>query len=415
MKISSLRGVVFALGLAFVAACAHQQAPETAHSGASAAPITILISIDGFRPDYLERGQTPTLSHLAAGGAFAAIRPAFPSITFPNHYTLVTGVRPDRHGVVNNRMEDPARPGVSFTLSDRVVGADPIWWAGANPIWVSAERQGVRTGTMFWPGSDYELAGVRPTRWRAFDQTLTDFARVDTLLGWLDLPAAERPSLYTLYFDIVDTAGHRFGPDAYETTAAAAQVDSALARLVAGLEARSVAANLIIVSDHGMAAISDDRLIDLDAMMPAGAGRVVWDGPLAGVEPVNGADISALVGVHPHGECVRKQDAAARFGYGAHVRVPAIICLAEVGWRYRSAQIPPYRTPSLGAHGYDPNAPEMAALFIAHGPAFRRGVHLPTFNNVSVYPLLAHVAGVTPEANEGNLADTAAALAAQAP
>lgn len=410
MKISMLRSALFALSVAFVAACAHRDAPEAAHSGASGAPVTILISIDGFRPDYLERGQTPTLSHLAAEGVSAAIRPAFPSITFPNHYTLVTGQRPDRHGVVNNRMEDPARPGVTFTLSDRVVGADPIWWAGANPIWVTAERQGVRTGTMFWPGSDYELAGVRPTRWRAFDQTLTDFARVDTLLGWLDLPAAERPSLFTLYFDIVDTAGHRFGPDAYETNAAAAQVDAALARLLAGLEARGVAANLVIVSDHGMAGISDDRLIDLDAMMPAGAGRVVWDGPLAGVEPINGADITGLLGAHAHGECLRKQDAAQRWGFGANVRVPAIICLAEIGWRYRSAQIPPYRTPSLGAHGYDPRAPEMAALFIANGPAFRSGVQLPAFDNVSVYPLLARLAGVTPEVNEGNLADTAAAL-----
>jgi len=388
----------------FLAACAHSDVPAR-----SVEPITILISIDGFRPDYLDRGQTPTLSHLAAHGAHAKMRPAFPSITFPNHYTLVTGVRPDTHGVVNNRMEDPERPGVSFTLADRVVAADPIWWRGAAPLWVIAARQGVRSATMFWPGSDYELEGVRPAYWRAFDQTLTDFARVDTLLGWLDAPEAERARFFTLYFDIVDTAGHRFGPDAYETMAAAAQVDAALTRLLAGLEARGQAANLVIVSDHGMAEISDARLIDLDAMMPAGAGRVVWDGPLAGVEPVNGADISQLVGVHPNGECLRKQDAAQRWGFGANVRVPAVICLAAVGWRYRSAQIPPYRTPSLGAHGYDPAAPEMAALFIANGPAFRAGIELETFDSVSVYPLLADLIGVQPAAHEGDLADTAPA------
>jgi len=401
----------FALAaLVFLAACAHAAAPER-----TGEPITILISIDGFRPDYLDRGQTPTLSQLAAQGAHAKMRAAFPSITFPNHYTLVTGVRPDTHGVVNNRMEDPERPGITFTLSDRAVAADPIWWRGAPPLWVTAARQGVRSATMFWPGSDYELEGVRPAFWRSFDQTLTDFARVDTLLGWLDAPEGERARFYTLYFDIVDTAGHRFGPDAYETIAAAAQVDAAMARLLAGLEARGVAANLVIVSDHGMAEISDERLIDLDAMMAPGSGRVVWDGPLAGVQPIDGADISQLAGVHPHGECLRKEDAATRWGFGAHVRVPAVICLAEVGWRYRSAQIPPYRTPSLGAHGYDPAAPEMASLFIAYGPAFRAGVELPAFDSVSVYPLLADLIGVEPAANEGDLAATAPARVAHAP
>ncbi|HRO03900.1 MAG TPA: alkaline phosphatase family protein, partial [Terricaulis sp.] len=146
-----------------------------------------------------------------------------------------------------------------------------------------------------------------------------------------------------------------------------------------------------------------------------GSGRVVWDGPLAGVQPIDGADISHLAGVHQHGECLRKEDAATRWGFGAHVRVPAVICLAEVGWRYRSAQIPPYRTPSLGAHGYDPAAPEMASLFIAYGPAFRAGVELPAFDSVSVYPLLADLIGVEPAANEGDLAATAPARAAHAP
>jgi predicted AlkP superfamily pyrophosphatase or phosphodiesterase len=410
MKISGLRFGLAAMLAFWTASCAHSAAPESA----SAAPITVLISIDGFRPDYLERGQTPTLSRLAAEGAQASMRPAFPSITFPNHYTLVTGVRPDSHGVVNNRMEEAARPGAVFTLSDRTVASDPIWWSGATPIWVTAQQQGVLTGTMFWPGSDYELDGVRPARWRAFDQTLTDFARVDQLLSWLDGPDAERPRLFTLYFDIVDTAGHRFGPDAFEVNAAAAQVDAALARLLAGFEARGIAANLVIVSDHGMADISDERLIDLDAMMPQGAGRVVWDGPLAGIEPAPGreTELDALLTAHPHGECLRKNDAASRYGFGAHPRVPAVICLAETGWRYRSVQIPPYRTPSLGAHGYDPADPEMASIFIAHGPAFRAGTVLPTFDNVSVYPLLAHLIGIVPEAHEGKLADTAPALLA---
>jgi hypothetical protein len=219
---------LFALGLA---ACAHSGAQAPATPRVEGPPITILISLDGFRPDYLDRGETPTLTRLANEGVRASMRPSFPSVTFPNHYTLVTGLRPGRHGVINNRMEDPERPGVVFTLPDRAVAADPIWWRDGAPIWVTAENQGVRTGTMFWPGSDYELHGRRPSRWRTFDQSLPGFARVDILLSWLDLPAAERPSFYTLYFDLVDTAGHRYGPDALETNAAAADRRLERARL----------------------------------------------------------------------------------------------------------------------------------------------------------------------------------------
>jgi predicted AlkP superfamily pyrophosphatase or phosphodiesterase len=361
----------------------------------------------------LNRGETPTLSRLAETGVLAEVRPSFPSLTFPNHYSLVTGLRPDRHGVVNNRMEDPLRPGVVFTLSDRVVGADPIWWEGGTPIWITAERQGVRSATMFWPGSDYELQGMRPYRWRAFDQSLPDFARVDVLLAWLDEP--EPASFYTLYFDIVDTAGHRNGPDAPETTSAAAQVDAALARLLAGLATRGLEerVNFVIVADHGMAEVADDRFIELDAVVSAEMARVVWDGPLAGVEPLAGREAEveqALLGVHPHGECWRKSEMPARFHFGTHRRIPAIVCLAEIGWRYRSAQMRAYPGQTRGAHGYDPAAPEMAALFIAHGPAFEEGVRLDTFDNVSIYPLIAHLIGVEPEENDGALSDTAPAL-----
>jgi predicted AlkP superfamily pyrophosphatase or phosphodiesterase len=390
-------------------------APGAAQTAAGSQDVTILISIDGFRPDYLDRHATPALSRLAADGARASMRPSFPSVTFPNHYALITGLRPDRNGMINNRMEDPARPGIVFTLSDRAVAGDPIWWNDGVPLWVSAERQHIITGTMFWPGSDYEIGGVRPSRYRAFDQYVTGFARTDILLSWLDLAPAERPRFFTLYFDIVDTAGHRYGPDAVETTAAAAEVDAAIGRLIDGLNARGYSgrANLIVVSDHGMTNVSSGRVIELDAGAPAAAAHVVWDGPFAGLTPLAGHQSeveSALLGRHGHGECWRKGEMPARFHYGAHRRVPAIVCLADLGWVYHSTQLPAYNGSPNGNHGYDPAAPDMAAIFIANGPAFRHGVTLPAFDNVSVYPLLAHVIGVTPEANDGALADTAAAL-----
>jgi predicted AlkP superfamily pyrophosphatase or phosphodiesterase len=408
-----LRSFAFVL-CATLAACA--SAPSHDAPQAAVEEITILVGIDGFRADYLDRGDTPVLAALAAGGVRAAMRPSFPSVTFPNHYTLVTGLTPDHHGVINNRMEDPARPGVVFTLSDRAVANDPIWWSDAAPIWVTAEQQGVRTGTMFWPGSEYEIRGARPSQYRVFDQSLPSFARVDVLLSWLDLPAEQRPRLFTLYFDLVDTAGHRYGPNTLETDAAAAEVDAAMARLLEGLRARGYEGrvNLVVVADHGMAPQAPDAIIDLDARINAQQARVVFDGQFVGINPLAGHEAEAeraLLGRGEHGECWRKSELPARFDFGTHRRVPAIICMADLGWRYRSLQLTQYGGTSLGAHGYDPSAPEMAALFIANGPAFGHGVTLPTFDNVSVYPLLAHLAGVTPEQNQGHLTDFNGALA----
>jgi predicted AlkP superfamily pyrophosphatase or phosphodiesterase len=396
---------------ALLSACSTLPAATPQASGRT---YTILLSIDGFRPDYLDRGQTPTLSRLAADGVRGAMRPSFPSITFPNHYTLVTGLRPDKHGVIYNRMEDPAHPGVVFALNAPAITSQSYWWEDATPIWVTAENQNVRTGTMFWPGSDAAIHGVRPSRYRLFDQSLTGFARVDQVLSWMDLPETERPTLYTLYFDIVDTSGHRYGPDSPDTTASAAEVDAAMARLVAGLEARGLRnrVNLVITADHGMSSMPENQNIDLDVMAAAGALRVVWDGPFAGIEaqPGRDGDLDAVVGRREHGECWRKANLPARFQYGTHRRIPAIICVADRGWRYRTASIPAYAGPAAGNHGFDIADPEMEAIFIANGPAFRRGVTLPTFDNVSVYPLIAQLAGVRPEANDGDIADVAAAL-----
>jgi predicted AlkP superfamily pyrophosphatase or phosphodiesterase len=375
----------------------------------------ILISIDGFHPDYLDRGLTPTLSALAAAGVRAqAMRPSFPVNTFPNHYTMVTGLRPDRHGLTDNTMFDEARPGVKFSMGARDQVMDRFWWDGGVPIWVTAEQQGVKAATMFWPGSEAAVRGVRPSLWHAYDEDLPAFDRVDRLLGWLDLPPAERPLFMTLYFEAVDTLGHYDGPDGPELNEAVRTVDLSLARLVAGLTARGLLdqVNLVIVSDHGMAPTSPERLIVLDEQYPAGAFRWITLGSMAGLIPADAEAESLLVGRHDHYECWRKGEMPARLNYGSHPRIPPVMCLADTGWtltsRERQAARPMAR--SGGAHGYDPHDPAMQALFVAHGPAFRPGVVLAPFDNVSVYPLLARLLAVTPAPNDGDPADTAAAL-----
>lgn len=369
-------------------------------------PVTILISIDGFRPDYLDRGVTPNLSRLAAGGVTAPMHPSFPSKTFPNHWTLVTGLYPDHHGITANKMEDTARPKEVFTMATD----DPFWWGAAEPIWVDAEKAGIRSGTEFWPGSNVAIGGVktaerhsrieggtRPSDWAQFNQVITGEQRVNTVLDWLRRPAAIRPKLVTLYFDTVDSAGHDYGPTDRRTTDAAAAVDKLIGMLTDGLVALDQPANLVIVSDHGMAQTSGKRAIPLGKFLRAGSYHLVEAGPYMSLTPLPGHEATvekALLGKHEHFECWRKADIPARFHYGTNPRIPAILCLAETGWQIGDKDIDPEQ--EGGNHGYDNMSDDMTALFIANGPAFRPA-KLPAFTNVDVYPLLRNLIGLPPK------------------
>ena len=399
------RRFLLLLCIVFVAGCA---SPAAKHE--SAADPVILISIDGFRADYLERGLTPTLSTLAAGGVHAdALKPAFPTLTFPNHYTIVTGLYPDHHGIVNNRMIDPAT-GNTFVYKDADTIADAAWWGG-EPLWVSVEKQGRHAATMFWPGSDVAIDGVRPSLWVHFDGKLTPDQRVDRLLGWTDLAGDARPSFYTLYLEQVDHAGHDDGPDSAAVNAAMRDIDAALARLVDGLKARGLfdRANIVIVSDHGMTSTAPDRQIFLDDLVDLDEAGFVTGGILAGMNPKPaeaGAVEHAILAPHEHMQCWRKSAVPARLRYGTNPRVPALLCLADDGWIITTHEDAAKRKHfSLGEHGYDNDDPNMRALFVAHGPAFKAGLRVPEFDNVDVYPLLAYLLAIRPAPNDGHFDD----------
>jgi len=383
----------------------HAQAPvapaETAKAADRAA--TILISIDGFAADYLDRGITPTLSALAARGASAPMTPSFPTKTFPNHYTLVTGLRPDHHGIVSNNMLDPRRPEVTFSLGNASQSLDPFWWDEAEPLWVTAERAGVRTATMFWPGSEVAIRGQRPSDWQRFDQNVTNRQRVETVLDWLRRPRDVRPAFVTLYFDTVDTAGHRFGPDSAEVNAAIAEVDAQIGYLVEGLAQMGRRANIVVVSDHGMRAIDEARVIQLDTLVDPGLYRLIDGGPFASIEPAAGTDRivhEALLGAHDRMDCWQREDIPARLAYGTNPRVGEIFCLAEPGWSIVSGTP---RTPIAGGtHGWDNGDPKMQSLFIAAGPDIAPNEAFVRLDNVDVYPLLAALVGVDPLAHDGD-------------
>jgi predicted AlkP superfamily pyrophosphatase or phosphodiesterase len=380
----------------------------------AAAPVTILVGIDGFRWDYLDRGVTPTLSRLAAEGVRARqMRPGFPSSTYPNFYTLVTGKRPDHNGVVANIMEDPDLPGRVFSMANRAEVMDGVWWQEAEPIWVTARRQGRASASIFWPGSESRIRGVRPDYWLPFEQSVSSAARVNLLLSWLGLPGAERPDFAALYFDIVDSNGHSGGPQSDLLSQALVEVDAAMGRLMDGLTARGLTANVIVVSDHGMTAISADRVLFLDDIVDVSAIQAMVAGAYAVITPKGpnaAAAEAALLQARPHLQCWRKADIPARLDYGRNPRVGPILCLADLGWQVamRADFNPAYATG--GAHGYDPGEPDMAGVFIANGPAFAKGMTLEQIDNVDVYPLLAALLGVTPQPNQGSLAATAAGL-----
>ncbi len=378
-------------------------------------PLTVLISVDGFRADYLQRGITPNLARLAKEGVRAErMQPAFPSLTFPNHYTLVTGQRPDRNGIVDNVMRDPARPGQTFRLSARDIIGDRFWWDQATPIWVTAEQAGIRTATMFWPGSEVDIQGVRPRDWKVFDQSLPPEARTDQVLAWLGRPVDERPAFVTLYFDDVDTAGHNYGPDSPQVNKAIVRIDAQIGRLADTLHKRGLTANMVVVADHGMASIGPERVDYLDDWAAAESFETQTLGAMAGIIPKPGREAEVLKGLtapHPHASCWAKADIPARLHYGTNPRIPPIICLAQTGWLLETHTAVARRAVSAGgSHGFDPASAEMGAMFVATGPAFRKGVTLPSFENVDVYPLLALLIGVKPLAGEGTLRDLEPAL-----
>jgi predicted AlkP superfamily pyrophosphatase or phosphodiesterase len=410
------RWMILVLALLLDAGASTSQA---APAEASAKPaLTILISLDGFRPDYLDRGNTPALSALAAGGVRGAMRPSFPALTYPNHYALVTGKRPDHNGMVNNTLEAAEIPGVSFSMSNHEAVGDERWWDQAKPIWVSAEQQGVHAGILFWPGSEAAIDGVRPSHWQVYDETLTYDDRIDTVLAWID---AKNPplGLATLYFDATDTEGHHYGPDSPEVNAAAARVDAAIARLVTGLKARGLyeTTNIVVVADHGMAPQPLSGLVEVSTLVDPAKARFVSTGSIVGVRALPGFEAevaAAMLKPHPHLTCWEKAKIPARYGYGTNPRVPPIVCLAERGWYFVTASALAKRWKEHprdgGAHGYDPFDPAMQAVFVAHGPAFKSGVVLPVFDNVDVYPLLTRLIGVKGDKGDGSLKPLKAAL-----
>ena len=403
---------IAALLLSLVAFACGSRAPALPPDQA----IVILISIDGWRWDYLDRFNPPVLSKMAAAGVRAdGLIPQFPSKTFPNHYTVVTGLRVGNHGIVSNTMLDPVIPG-RFSLSNREVQADTRWWGG-EPIWNTVESQGRVAAAMFWPGSETPVGGGQATYWMPFDNDMPNGDRVNKILEWLRLPDGKRPSFLTLYFSDVDNAGHNFGPDAAEVRAAALAIDQQVGDLVAGVRQIGLAdrVHYVVISDHGMSAVSPDRVILLDNYLDVEAHEVVDMGPLLSLAPKDG-DVEKLYrsikDKHPHLHVYRNTELPAEYHLAGHPRIPPVVGVVDEGWLVSSERLvtrwqEPGRGPPGGEHAYDPRtSPSMQGLFIAQGPRLASGLRVQPFENIHLYEFMCAVLGLTPAKNDGDPAVT---------
>lgn len=377
-------------------------------------PTVILISLDGFRYDYLEKYKPKNLNYLARNGVRARwMIPSFPSKTFPNHYTVATGLYPENHGIIENNIYDKEFDAV-FGLSKREEVQNGRWWLG-EPIWVTAEKQGQKAGAFFFPGTEAKIKGVRPTFWKEYDGKIPNEERVDTILSWLDLPIAERPTICTLYFSDVDDAGHGFSPDSIETKNAVQTVDAMIGRLMDGLKARKVfgQVNLIIVSDHGMATVNQNNAIILDELFDVSlAERILWTGEIVQIFPKDGKEdeiYKTLKSKLRHAKIYRKSEIPKRFHYSDSPRIAPLIISSHEGWmlisdrkRFETMKARDDFNRLRGAHGYDNELKSMRATFIAYGNAFRKRTVIAPFQNIHIYNVMTKILGLTPAKNDGN-------------
>ncbi|KAG0622142.1 hypothetical protein M758_3G074900 [Ceratodon purpureus] len=379
-------------------------------------PMVILISSDGFRWGYQHKAPTPNIDRLRVNGTEAetGMIPVYPSLTFPNHYSIVTGLYPAWHGVIGNYFSDPdPNSSEKFNMQNH----NPKWWLG-EPIWETVVKSGLSAATYFWPGSE-----VLKGPWKCPEEFCAHYngsvpfeSRVDSVLGFVDLPAEVRPRLITLYFEEPDEEGHVYGPDAPQITEQVVRVDAMIGKLMDGLEERGVLEDvtIIMVGDHGMVGNCPDKVIyleDLEPWIKVPADWVDSYYPVFSIRPSPGVDVGSVFrniteglasGKVKNAEFVKmylKEDLPARLHFSGSDRIQPIIGMVAEGYRVAAKRT--RRSMCGGAHGYDNAYLSMRTIFFGHGPQFARGRKVPSFENVQLYNVMTSILGIPAAPNNG--------------
>ncbi len=401
---SSILVRILFLTLLFPALCAHAQVdttqmvnPDSKNSiHQQKKPYVILISADGFRHDYAEKYQATNLLAFAKKGIRAeSMIPGFPSVTFPNHYSIATGLYPAHHGLVNNSFYDREKDDrYSMGAKDKVRDGS---WYGGTPIWVLAEQQQMIAANMFWVGSEAAIQGVRSTYSYNFTEQIPVSRRIQAVKDWLSMPEERRPHLITFYVSEPDHAGHSYGPDAPQTERAVKMVDSIILALTQAVQQTGLPVNYIFLSDHGMTAVDRENPIPLPKSIDPEKFIIPSSGTMVDIHAKNKADIQPLYQTLKREatdyDVYLKEEVPAYLHYSASDdrmnRIGDILLLPH--W----PKVFSNRKPGAGYHGFDPyKVKEMQATFIAWGPAFKQNKTIPSFDNVHVYPLIAHILGL---------------------
>ncbi len=376
--------------------------------GAGRDNYTVIISLDGLRWDYLDTYDVPFMNQLSREGVKAVMQPSFPSKTFPNHYTLATGLVPDHHGIIANTFWDREK-GVEFSLGNKVTRADGKYYGG-DPVWLTAKHQGVKTATVFWVGSDVAVNGEHPTYWRDYQTEQLDYeGRVDEIIRLLSMPEQDRPHLVMAYFEEPDRSGHSYGPMNRLTRRAMEDMDRLLSLMWTRIQMLPIGSqvNLIITGDHGMTSVDPKRFVDIDDVLPKHwYERFCNDYPTlvyASAPQYIDSICDALQQVD-HVRAWKRGQLPAYLNYGTNKNMGDVVVLPDVGWLFADKPSKKQR----GSHGFDHTAADMQVGFRAIGPDFKVGYEKPDrFRNVCIYPLLCYLLGVTPSANDGNLEEVA--------
>ncbi len=404
---AAVGAAVLATALALGAAGSGQPAPRpdssagtggTNDSSVLSRPHVVLVSFDGFRADYLDRFDTPSFDRLATRGASASgLVSVFPSLTFPAHYSIATGLYPGAHGITGNRFWDPVRED-EFNYREPDDARDGSWWLG-EPIWVTAETQGMVAAAFFFPGTEAAIGGIRPSHHHAYDGSVPNRTRVARVLDWLALPPETRPHMITLYFSLVDSAGHRLGPDDPGMRNSVEAADVLLGALVDGIDALPHADRiaLVVVSDHGMAAPDPGRTETLPASVDLSGVRIVPAGPSVALHTGDAARSrtlrDALNAELTHARAWLRSELPEHLHARDNYRLGDVLVIPEGTGMVQAFGS---RPPPAGMHGWDPNLPVMHGVFFAAGPGIAAGVTLPLVEAVDVYPLIAHLLDLTP-------------------